>query len=192
MREHGVLRRALLVYKEIAPKLKDNPTAAVTGALQKTATLFRSFGEEYHEKALEEVHIFPALKKSSAVVSSLAAALAKQHERGRQITDYLLAATHQGTIEGAKGVEVARVLESFVLMYQNHAAREDTVLFPAWKQALPPGQLAAMADTFEDIEHEKFGRDGFKHAVSQIADIETSLGLADIAQFTVQPPPQVL
>src|SRR5262245_51211928 len=52
MREHGVLRRALIVYSESAPKLRATPSAVSPEALQKTAKLFRAFGEEYHEKML--------------------------------------------------------------------------------------------------------------------------------------------
>jgi hypothetical protein len=50
MREYGVIRRALLVYQGISPKLKDNPTAVIVDSLRKTANLFRAFGEDYHEK----------------------------------------------------------------------------------------------------------------------------------------------
>ena len=32
-------------------------------ALQKTAKLFRVFGEDYHEQKLEEAHIFPLLAR---------------------------------------------------------------------------------------------------------------------------------
>src|SRR5215470_10235462 len=64
MREHGVLRRALLVYSEAAAKLRSNPSAVSPEALQKTAKLFRAFGEEYHERKLEEAYIFPAVKKA--------------------------------------------------------------------------------------------------------------------------------
>jgi hypothetical protein len=59
MREHGVLRRALLVYSETAAKLRNNPSSVAPDALQKTAQLFRVFGEEYHERRLEEAYIFP-------------------------------------------------------------------------------------------------------------------------------------
>src|SRR6266498_2133507 len=40
MREHGVLRRALLVYSEAAIKLRSSPAAVAPDALQKTAKLF--------------------------------------------------------------------------------------------------------------------------------------------------------
>jgi hypothetical protein len=50
-------------------------------------------------------------------------------------------------------------------------------------------QLDEMGEKFEDIEHQQFGEDGFDDAVEQITGIESSLGLADIAQFTAPPPP---
>src|SRR5436190_23446438 len=50
MREHGVLRRALLVYAETVPKLRRDSSSIPSDALQKTAKLFRAFGEDYHEK----------------------------------------------------------------------------------------------------------------------------------------------
>jgi hypothetical protein len=58
MREHGVLRRALLIYSAAAVKLRADPSTIPPEALQKTAKLFRAFGEEYHEKKLEEAYIF--------------------------------------------------------------------------------------------------------------------------------------
>src|SRR5262249_59077806 len=64
MREHGVLRRALLIYTSAALKLRAKPDSVPPDALLKTAKLFRAFGEEYHEKKLEEAYIFPAVKKA--------------------------------------------------------------------------------------------------------------------------------
>ena len=114
-----------------------------------------------------------------------------QHNRGREITDYIIGVT-QGAKLGATNAEpLAKALESFVLMYRNHAAREDTIVFPAWKQTMTGKQLDEIGDNFEDIEKEQFGGDGFEDAVKQISAIEASLGLADIAQFTAPPPPKV-
>ena len=71
MREHGVLRRALFIYSESADRLISDPEKISTDALNKTAKLFRTFGEDYHEKKLEEAYIFPALKRTSSSGSSL-------------------------------------------------------------------------------------------------------------------------
>jgi len=49
MREHGILRRTLLVYGEAATRLTQRPDSVSPEALQRGAKLFRSFGEEYHE-----------------------------------------------------------------------------------------------------------------------------------------------
>lgn len=190
MREHGVLRRALLVYASAATKLRADPSAVSPEALQKTASLFRSFGEEYHEKKLEEQFIFPAVKKAGGDASAYADILVVQHDRGREVTEYVLAMTRGAKLGASGGAQLAKVLESFVLMYQHHAAREDTIVFPAWKQTLTEDQLDEMNDKFEEIEKQQFGEDGFETAVKQIAEIETALGIADISQFTPPSPPK--
>jgi hemerythrin-like domain-containing protein len=69
-------------------------------------------------------------------------------------------------------------------MYEHHAAIEDTVVFPAWKQTLNAEQLDEMNEKFEEIEHQQFGEDGFEDALTQMTEIEESLGLSDLAQFT--------
>jgi hemerythrin-like domain-containing protein len=190
MREHGVLRRALLVYTAAATKLHSNPSSIPPDALQKTAKLFRAFGEEYHEKKLEEAYIFPAVKQAGGEAAIYPDILVTQHNRGREITDYIINVTQNAKL-GGNAEDLAKALDAFVLMYRNHAAREDTIIFPAWKQTLTDKQLDEMNDKFEDIEHEQFGEDGFEDAVKQISAIESSLGLADITQFTAPPPPKV-
>ena len=189
MREHGVLRRALLVFIEWVPKIRANPASVSAEALARTAKLFRTFGEDYHERRLEEPYIFPAVKKAGGQAASYIDVLKAQHDRGREVTDYILAVTGKGTLSG-DGEPLARALESFVLMYQNHTAREDTIVFPAWKEVLSTRQLHEMGDRFEDIEQQQFGKDGYEDAVAQIGQIEQVLGLADLAQFTAPPPPK--
>lgn len=186
MREHGVLRRALFVYSETARRLRTNPSEVPPDAINKTAKLFRDFGEDYHEKKLEEEHIFPVIKLSAGPVSDYPHILIAQHTRGREVTDYILDKTKGVKIEDAEPLAIA--MESLVRMYRPHAAREDTVVFTAWKQILTAEQLDEMNEKFEDIEHEMFGEGGFEKAVQQITDIEKQLGLADLEQFTAVPP----
>lgn len=191
MREHGVLRRALLVYSETAPKLRGNPQSVSPNALQKTAKLFRAFGEDYHEQKLEETYIFPAVRQAGGAAASLPDILVAQHNRGREITDYILAVTQGAKLGVGHADALANALETFVLMYENHAAREDTIIFPAWKQTLTAEQLDELGEKFEEIEHQQFGSDGYEDAVAQISEIENTLGFADLAQFTAPPPPKM-
>jgi hemerythrin-like domain-containing protein len=191
MREHGVLRRALLVYSESIPKIRSNAASLDAAALYRTAVLFRDFGENYHEKMLEEEHIFPVVRKGTGEAPKLVDILLAQHARGREITSYLMAVTKSGRIASGNAEPLAHSLEAFVLMYRNHAAREDTVVFPAWKTHFTNKQLDELSDQFEEIEHKMFGKDGFDDAVEKISAIETSLGFADLSQFTALPPPAI-
>ena len=190
MREHGVIRRALLVYEETVPKLRKSASSVDPAALHRTAQLFRTFGENYHERMLEEQHIFPVIRKMNSELSRYADILIAQHARGREITDYILAVTGSRRISVAHAEPLARVFEGFVLMYANHAAREDTIIFPAWKTNYSNRQLDDLADEFEDIEHRMFGKDGFEDAEKTISGIESTLGFAHLAQFTPPPPPK--
>ena len=188
LREHGVIRRILVVYREAATRLRANPASLPPDALQRAARLMRSFGEDYHEKQLEETHIFPALLKSGGPLVGTVNTLVAQHQRGREITEYVLARA-QSAIAAHDAEPLARTLEAFARMYEEHAAIEDTDVFPAWKRVLGPKQLDEMGDRFEEIEHETFGKDGFEDAVRQIGAIEKSLGI-DLAGLTAPPPPK--
>lgn len=190
MREHGVLRRALLVYSETVPKIRDHPDQVDAGALNRAAQLFRRFGEDYHERRLEEPYIFPEVKKAGGRASGYIDVLLEQHRRGREITDYIMAVTRSGKIPMNDADALADVLSGFVRMYQNHTAREDTIVFPAWKTAISSHRLDELGDKFEDIEKQQFGGDGFGKAVAEIGEIEQRLGLANLAQFTPAPPPK--
>ena len=102
MREHGVIRRALLVYYEVIPRLRQKPGSVNAAALQQAATLFRNFGEDYHERMLEEAHIFPTVRKHGPEFLKYVDILTEQHNRGRQITDYVLAVTKNGKISSSE------------------------------------------------------------------------------------------
>lgn len=190
MREHGILRRALLVYSEAALRLRKNAADVSPAALQRTAKLFRAFGEEYHEKKLEEAFIFPRIKeRGSGTAAKYPDILIAQHDRGREVTDYIISVTGSAKI-GAEAGAFADMLDSFVRMYQHHAAREDTIVFPAWKGLLSPQEYDDLNEKFEDIEQEQFGEDGFEDAEKQMGEIETSLGIDDILKFTPPAPPK--
>jgi hemerythrin-like domain-containing protein len=190
MREHGVIRRALLIYSELADKIRKSPASVDASALHKTAQLFRTFGEDYHERMLEEQHIFPIVRRMKGEAAKYPDILIAQHNRGREITEYTLAVTNASKISVLHAEPLARVFEGFVRMYENHAAREDTIVFPAWKTNFTNKQLDALSDQFEDIEHKMFGKDGFEDAEKTIIGIEANFGFTDISQFTPPAPPK--
>lgn len=188
MREHGVLRRALVVYREAAARLRGQPASVSPDVLRTTTELFRAFGEEYHERKLEEEQVFPRVRKAGGPAAALVDVLVAQHDRGRRITEYLLGVCREGKV-AAKAADVAGVLDSFARMYEAHAAHEDTVVFPAFRAAVSPKELDELGDKFEELEHAQLGKDGFEDAVRKIAAIEAELGIADLARLTAALPP---
>lgn len=190
MREHGILRRALLVYQEAAVRLRQDAASVPPDALEKVANLFRVFGEDYHEKKLEETFIFPTVKKAAGTPAAYIDILLAQHARGREITDYVLSLSQADRIASNSVEPLAKSLEAFVRMYEHHAAIEDTIIFPLWKITVGPSEYDAMGEKFEDIEHEQFGSDGFETALKRMEEIEQSLGLSSLDMFTAPPPPK--
>jgi hypothetical protein len=69
-------------------------------------------------------------------------------------------------------------------MYRPHAAREDTVLFPAFREVVGGAAYRELGEQFEHQEHARFGEHGFENAVAEVARLEGALGIGDLAQFT--------
>jgi hemerythrin-like domain-containing protein len=87
MREHGVLRRVLLIYDETANSIR-NKRELPQGVIKDSASLIRRYVHDYHEK-LEEEEIFPRLANVEGL-RELIGILTAQHVAGRRLTDYIL------------------------------------------------------------------------------------------------------
>ncbi len=84
------------------------------------------------------------------------------------------------------------MLSQYIRMYEPHEAREDTELFPALRKLVGGDEFERLGKQFEEIEEKMFGKEGFKRIVNQVAQLEKSLGIYELSQFTprfVQEPP---
>jgi hemerythrin-like domain-containing protein len=181
MREHGALKRILLVYDEVRERIaagKDFPPQAVVDS----AKIIQTFIEGYHEK-LEEEHLFPRFRKKGKLVA-LVDTLELQHKAGREVTERILFLASSGVGGDAAKKDLASALHQFVRMYAPHEAREDTVLFPALHEVVSHREYDALGEDFEKKEHELFGKAGFEGIVERVGEIEKRLGIFDLAQFT--------
>ena len=182
MREHGVLKRILLIYGEAIRRIEANQELPPE-PLGDSAKIIRQFVEDYHEK-LEEDFLFPRFKKANKLVD-LVDVLLQQHQAGRRLTDMTMRlATSQALKNADDRRRLADSMRQFVRMYSPHEAREDTVLFPAFRGVVSSHEFDSLGEDFEKKEDELFGEDGFFKVVDRVADIEKKLGIYDLAQFT--------
>jgi hemerythrin-like domain-containing protein len=182
MREHGVLKRVLLVYGEAIRRIDaraDLPPEPVADS----AKIIHDFIEEYHEK-LEEDQLFPRFRKANRLVD-LVDVLDAQHKAGRKLTAQV---SRLATLKSLRDPDESRrlrtAMEQFIRMYSPHEAREDTVLFPAFREIVRGHEYDALGEEFEKKEHQLFGEDGFEKMFDRVAGIEKTLGIYDLSQFT--------
>ena len=188
MREHGVLRRILLIYEECLRRLR---VKAETNSRRRPAgsvDLVRKFVEDYHEK-LEETFLFPEFEKRGEI-AAVGEGIARAAHGGPRVDDHLpdllVAIWPDPSLLRwpEKQRKATWSCEAFIRMYRPHAAREDTVLFPALRKILSAKQLDELGDKFEAEEDRRFGAGGFEKIVQQVAAIEKTLGIYDLGQFT--------
>jgi hemerythrin-like domain-containing protein len=177
MQEHGVLERILLIYGEAIRRL-DRKEDLDLAAIKTAAGIVRKFVQDYHEKN-EEQFVFPRLESARRQVE-LVATLRRQHGRGRELIDEI----SRIASAGSNPAGLVPLLTAFECMYRPHAAREDTVLFPAFRELLGRDAYRELGEQFEDGEHARFGEHGFENTVAEVARLEATLGIGDLAQFT--------
>lgn len=181
MREHGVLKRILLIYEESTMRLTKNKDIDLSFVLQ-SVNLIKTFIEDYHEK-LEEDHLFPLFEKAGQLVD-LTKTLRIQHQKGRLLTLRIIANAKKNNPTPEEKKLLAADMQSFVRMYSPHEAREDTILFPALHKLISKHEYDSLGEDFEKKEKKQFGGDGFDMAVDKVTAIEKGLNIYDLNLFT--------
>jgi len=181
MREHGVLRRILLIYDEAARRLVAGDPAVVS-VIAAAANIVRHFVEGYHEK-LEEQFVLPTLEKAGKLIE-LAGTIRVQHAAGRKLTESILKISKESQITSTDRSALAADMQSFGHMYAAHAAWEDTELFPVYRARFTESELGKLGDSFEEQEHKLLGSGGFEGSLKAVGDLEQQLGIHDLAKYT--------
>jgi hemerythrin-like domain-containing protein len=183
MREHGLLNRLLLIYDHHIHLLSAKKPFDGS-VLSSAADIMKHFVEEYHEK-LEEDFLFPRFRKAGKLVN-LVDTLETQHKAGRDLTAKIRELSGVATFKyvSTDSDKLSDAMHEFLRMYRPHEAREDTVLFPAFRTIVSAHEFDALGDDFEKKEDELFGDEGFFKVVDQVAQLEKKLGIYDLAQFT--------
>ncbi len=98
MREHGVLKRVMLVYDEVLHRW-DKKEEVPPEILAAAAGMIRHFVEDYHEK-LEEDYLFPRFEKANKL-TDLVKTLKAQHQAGRKVTDIVIQRANAKSLKDA-------------------------------------------------------------------------------------------
>lgn len=181
MQEHGLLNRVLLIYDTCRMRLINKESFPIE-SLASSATIIRTFVEDYHEKQ-EENYLFPRFQKANQL-TDLVQVLLQQHQAGRAITDQVMTLTKNTTRTTAEDEKLIKLLTDFNTMYRPHEAREDTILFPAFRKIVSKHEYDSLGEEFEKNEQKLFGKNGFETMIDKVATIEKSLGIYELAQFT--------
>ncbi len=182
MREHGLLQRMMLIYDAAVSGLNQNHDFNLK-YINQTAAIIKNFVEDYHEK-LEEDYVFPRLEKANRHVN-LVSILRTQHDAGRKVTSRILNMTKfERLTETDRAQNLVDLMKAFNSMYRPHESREETVLFPAFKETVSVNEYDSLGEVFEEKEHEKFGEDGFDQMVAKVEEIEKQMGIYELNQFT--------
>jgi hemerythrin-like domain-containing protein len=184
MREHGGLNRILLLYEEGLRRIRANQDVQPQ-VLKKSATIVRTFIENYHEK-LEEEFIFPRMRRAGKLVE-LVDTLEKQHKAGRKLTALIEKLSNMNSIKhDSDKQKLVSGIEAFIRMYRPHESREDTVLFPEFHKMLTEKEYDELGEQFEDREHKLFGKEGFDGVVIEIESLEKNYDIYELSKFTPQ------
>jgi len=181
MREHGILRRIMLIYDELARRLKEGEEFPLQ-VLTEANDLIRRFVQDYHESN-EQFHVFNWFGKAEKMVE-LVAVLYQQHLAGRRLLDKIKVLSTEDNLKiPPERLKVAEFLTTFNQLYRRHAAWEDTLIFPAFRSVITPQDFTAAGEAFEKEEKKLFGPNGYEKIVGQVADLEKALAIHDLQQF---------
>lgn len=181
MREHGLLSRLLLIYKDAIVRINNNAELPNL-PLYDATMIIRKFIQDYHEM-LEEDYLFKRFEKNH-IETQLVDTLHKQHDKGREVVDKILSLT-KNNVKSAKDKQaLLDRMQAFIRMYEPHAAREDTILYPAFKKLISKDEYYDLGEEFEKREEKLFGKDGYYQMIDQVAGIEKLYGIYELDQFT--------
>ena len=181
MREHGVVHRLLMVYDEVARRLarkQDVPSVVLN-----TNRLVDGFIENFHEE-LEEGLIFNEFRRAGSH-SDLVKELSKQHRLGRMIAQraYFLAGKAD-PMEDPTRRQIVRACRTYARMYRAHAAYEDSVLLPAFRDLVSENKFREIGEEYREQEKERFGSAGVAGMLEELGEIERVLDIGSLDAFT--------
>jgi hemerythrin-like domain-containing protein len=191
MTDHGVLKRILLIYRESVRRLQSGDNLDPAAPFH-AAQMVHDYIEDFHE-GIEEGYVFPRLLRAGRLEDTVHTLLT-QHDRGRKLTISIIRACSPMAMDGmprspgfataTARSRLADALAAFVTMYEPHEAREDTEIFPAFREITTDREFALVSEQVAEAQHRRYGDNPLAGFIDQIRSIEQQLGIADLDTFT--------
>ena len=122
-------------------------------------------------------------KKAGRMVP-LVDVLIEQHAAGRKLTEKILQIAPTARTDSGRRKTMIDAMQASIVLYQPHAAREDTDIFPTVRSLVTPSEFDGLGETFEKEEKSRFGADGFEKMVKAVNGIEKRIGTDDLSKYT--------
>lgn len=170
MKEHGLLKRAILIYNELlSPHLKHSDKK-ILKLFHSTAFIIEKFIHEHHE-ITEELEIFPIIHKrsKSTGIKYLVNILIRQHQKVRENTQKILSSKKLDVVK--------KEAKDFIRTYNAHGTREDTEIFPEFNKLISKEELMELSNRMEEVEEKRFRKNGFENILNIMKKIEKVLGI---------------
>lgn len=182
MVQHSVLRRVLLIYEECIHRLNNQEEIdpeLITGATEVINRVIINL-----HAPLEHAFIFPRYE-TSPKYSEMGRILKEQHEAVTSVEkDILKYSNKESLTNPVNKNELIDFFGKAIRVFRPHIDREDTEMFPEFKNFISVEEYYKLGDKFIDLEHQKFGEEGLKSMVDKVALIEKQLGINDLSSFT--------
>lgn len=182
MEEHSILRRALLIYEECIRRMDHNEDfnpelLAETTNVIKVIIIF-------HHALLEHEYIFPRFRESGTYVE-MCDILTDQHGKVGEQEDIILKYANRDSINNPEEKELLiRALKKSIRVFRPHIDREDTEMFPEFKNVVTPYEFYELGKKFKEIENQKWGPNGHRQMVDKLIHVEIALGINELDSFT--------
>jgi hemerythrin-like domain-containing protein len=176
MMEHGLLSRLLLILDDLTKKINLDITIN-TQLIKITLMIIRKFFQDHHEKT-EEKYIFPRL--INTVHNDDVLELINQHKVARCLVDSII-------LDLDDNVDIRLIsqkLRELIDMYKIHEARENSVIFNAFRKSISSQEYDQLEKIMDDEEEELLGENAYERVLNLVIMIEKKLNIHDLKTKT--------
>lgn len=155
--EHRVIERVLATLKK-ASDAADAGADVRPGLFLDAADFIRGFADGCHHRKEENVLFITMNEYGVPNQGGPIGVMLNEHELGRKFTREMRAGAESWAAGDPNGKSAAiTAARNYVLLLQQHIAKEDQILFPMADRVIPAEKYDDVWEAFEKVEHEETG-----------------------------------